>query len=195
MALSGPMSQTFTHRLRAVHDAILVGIGTVLADNPRLNVRLVSGPNPQPVVLDSRLRFPSYSQLLKDGAVPWIATAQHADPGRQEELEQQGAVVLRLPLARGGGIDLPNLLEVLGSRGIASLMVEGGAQVINSFISSRLVDQVIVTIAPVLVGGLRVLDSFTPSLSGPFPRLTGVSFHQLGEDLVVWGLPDWCQPA
>lgn len=195
LALSGPLSQTFTHRLRAAHDAILVGIGTVLADNPRLNVRLVPGRHPQPVVLDSRLRFPSYARLLKDGASPWIVTATHADPARQEELEEQGALILRLPVASGGGIDLPSLMTALADRGIASLMVEGGAQVITSFISSRLVDQVIVTIAPVLVGGMRVLEYSPAGLSGPFPRLTQVSFHQVGEDLVVWGLPDWASPA
>lgn len=194
LSLSGTESQTFTHRLRARHDAILVGIGTVLADNPRLSVRLVPGRSPQPVVLDSRLRFPSYSHLLKDGCSPWIATSEKADPGRQKELEHLGAVVLRLPLAVGGGIDLPALLGVLAGRGINCLMVEGGAQVIASFISSRLVDQVIITIAPVLVGGVRVLNYYPLSSAGPFPRLCRVSFHQLGEDLIVWGKPSWSAP-
>ena len=75
--------------------------------------------------------------------------------------------------------------------GITSLMVEGGAQVITSFISSQLVDQVIVTVAPVLVGGLRVLDSSLHLPLGNFPRLNQVSFHQVGKDLVFWGTPDW----
>jgi diaminohydroxyphosphoribosylaminopyrimidine deaminase/5-amino-6-(5-phosphoribosylamino)uracil reductase len=75
--------------------------------------------------------------------------------------------------------------------GITSLMVEGGAQVITSFISSHLVDQVIVTVAPVLVGGLRVLDSSLQLPFNNFPRLTRVSFHQVGDDLVLWGNPDW----
>jgi len=191
LTISGPRSQTFTHSLRAAHDAILVGIGTVLADNPRLSVRLVPGRSPQPVVLDSRLRFPSYAHLLQDGARPWIVTSETAEPARQENLERRGALVFRLPVGAGGGIDLPALLTALAKRGVTCLMVEGGAQVISSFISSRLVDQVIITIAPVLVGGLRVLDSFLPSPFGNFPRLTQVSFHQVGEDLVVWGNPDW----
>lgn len=184
-------SQTFTHSLRAAHDAILVGIGTVLADNPRLNVRLVKGPNPQPVLLDSRLRFPSYANLLKDGNLPWVITTPAAEASRQEDLERRGAKVFRLPEGSCGGIDLTALLAKLKDMGITTLMVEGGAQVITSFISSRLLDQVIVTVAPVLVGGLRVLES---SLSLPlknFPRLSRVSFHQVGEDLVLWGNPNW----
>jgi GTP cyclohydrolase II len=191
LAISGPESQAFTHSLRAAHDAILVGIGTVLADNPRLNVRLVPGKNPQPILLDSRLRFPSYANLLKDGNLPWVITTPTAAASRQEDLEKQGARVFRLPEGSCGGIDLTALLAKLGQMGITSLMVEGGAQVITSFITSQLVDQVIVTVAPVLVGGLRVLESSLSLPLGDFPRLTQVSFHQVGEDLVLWGKPDW----
>jgi GTP cyclohydrolase II len=191
LAISCPESQTFTHSLRAAHDAILVGIGTVLADNPRLNVRLVPGKNPQPILLDSRLRFPSYANLLKDGNLPWVITTPSAEVSRQEDLEKQGARVIRLPEGSCGGIDLTALLATLGEMGIQSLMVEGGAQVITSFITSQLVDQVIVTVAPVLVGGLRVLDSSLSLPLGNFPRLIQVSFHQVGEDLVLWGNPDW----
>ncbi len=191
LGISCSESQTFTHSLRAAHDAILVGIGTVLADNPRLNVRLVSGRNPQPVLLDSRLRFPSYANLLKDGNHPWIITTPSAEESRQRDLEHQGARVFRLPEGSCGGIDLTALLDKLGEMAITSLMVEGGAQVITSFISSKLVDQVIVTVAPVLVGGLRVLESSLQLPLGNFPRLKQVSFHQVGEDLVLWGNPDW----
>ena len=191
LAISCPESQAFTHSLRAVHDAILVGIGTVLADNPRLNVRLVAGPNPQPVLLDSRLRFPSYANLLKNGNLPWVITTFAAEASRQEDLEKRGARVFRLPEGSCGGIDLEALLAKLGEMGITSIMVEGGAQVISSFITSRLVDQVIATVAPVLVGGLRVLDSSLSLPLGHFPRLTPVSFHQVGKDLVLWGNPDW----
>ncbi len=194
LTISCSESQTFTHSLRAAHDAILVGIGTVLADNPRLSVRLVPGNNPQPVLLDSRLRFPSYANLLKDGNRPWIVTTSSAEESRQEDLEHQGARVFRLPEGSYGGIDLTALLAKLGEMGLTSLMVEGGAQVITSFISSQLVDQVIVTVAPVLVGGLRVLESSLQLPFGNFPRLTQVSFHQVGDDLVLWGNPDWGSP-
>jgi riboflavin-specific deaminase-like protein len=190
LALSGSESMSMTHGLRASHEAILVGIGTVLADNPRLNVRLAAGRSPQPIVVDSRLRCPSYANLLKDGRAPWIATKQGADTERQEALEAAGAKVLRLT-GSNGWVDLAELLQYLGSMGINSLMVEGGAQIITSFLVSRLVDQVVLTIAPLLVGGLRVVDHPGPSSLRRFPRLRHLSYQQMGEDLVLRGQPDW----
>jgi GTP cyclohydrolase II len=188
LALSGSGSMTMTHRLRAAHDAILVGIGTVLADNPRLNVRLIPGKNPQPVVVDSRLRFPTYANLLRNnGTVPWIATSDKAEGERQADLEAAGARVLRIAGANGW-VDLSALLVRLGELGINSLMVEGGAQIINSFLSARLIDQIVITIAPMLVGGLRVLDHSFPA---NFPRLRNLHYQQIGEDLVLRGDPDW----
>ena len=90
LSLSGSQSMILTHGLRASHDAILVGIGTVLADNPRLNVRLVTGKSPQPVIVDSRLRFPPYANLLRHGRAPWIVANEGADPERREALEAIG---------------------------------------------------------------------------------------------------------
>ena len=190
LPLSGQESMALTHRLRAAHDAILVGIGTVLADNPRLNVRLVDGQDPQPVVVDSRLRLPAYAHLLRNGRSLWIATGDQADPERQVALEAAGARVFRLP-GSNGWVDLAALLAHLGQLGIRSLMVEGGAQIITSFLASRLVDQVVVTIAPLLVGGLRVLHGLGYSRPIQFPRLRHLSYQALGDDLVLRGEPDW----
>jgi GTP cyclohydrolase II len=190
LALSGSQAMVLTHSLRAAHEAILVGIGTVLADNPRLNVRLVAGPDPQPIVVDSRLRFPHYANILKNRRSPWIAANEGIiDPERQEALEAAGARILRLP-GINGWLDLAALLKNLGSMEINSLMVEGGAQIITSFLTTRLVDQVVLTIAPLLVGGLRVVDH----LGQPrrrLPRLINLSYQQLGDDLVLRGEPAW----
>lgn len=192
LAISGPASQTFTHALRAVHDAILVGIGTVLADNPALTVRLVPGPHPRPVIMDTRLRLPAYARLLREGRrQPVVATSEQAPPERQAELEELGALVLRLPVGPNSGIHLPALLARLAELGVTALMVEGGAQVITSFLNSRLVDQVVVTVAPILVGGVRVLDGYLPAAERRFPRLAGIAYYQVGEDLVLWGAPSW----
>jgi len=191
MALSGSKSMALTHGLRAAHDAILVGIGTLLADNPRLNVRLVEGKDPQPIVVDSRLRFPAYANLLRNCRAPWIATSEDADRERQTALEHIGARVLRLPTGANGWVDLAALLERLGEMGVDSLMVEGGAQIITSFLAARLVNQVVLTIAPVLVGGLRVMDYLGQAQANCFPRLRRVSYQRLGEDLVLRGEPHW----
>lgn len=192
LALSCRESQTMTHVLRANHDAILVGIGTVLADNPSLTVRLVAGKNPQPVVLDGRLRFPIFSKLLKQQALcPWIVTSPEAEGERQKALEQLGARVYRLPAGDNGGIEIKTVLEMLGEQGINSVMVEGGAQVITSFLGCRAVDQVIVTIAPVLVGGVRVLDFLHQPRPKVFPRLINLEYQRIGDDLIVRGDPDW----
>lgn len=191
MALSGHESQVFTHHLRARHDAILVGIRTVLADNPSLSVRLISGKNPQPVVLDCRLRTPLDSNLLNHGTRrPLIATSQKAEPARQVNLEIKGAQILRFPTNQKGWIALEPLLDKMGRMGINSLMVEGGARVLTSFMAARLVDQLIISISPLIVGGVRAFRRLSrdPAL---LPRLQGVRYVNFGQDLMVWGRPFW----
>jgi 3,4-dihydroxy 2-butanone 4-phosphate synthase/GTP cyclohydrolase II len=190
LTLSGPQSMVLTHGLRSLHDAILVGIGTVLADNPRLNVRLVTGRNPQPVIVDSRLRFPPYANLLGNGRAPWIVANEGAEPARWQALEAAGARIFCLP-SSNSWVDLEALLKRLGELEVNSLMVEGGAQVITSFLAARLVDQVILTIAPLLVGGLRVGDGMGPANLRWFPRLSNLTYQRLGEDLVLMGEPEW----
>lgn len=192
LLLSGVQSLILTHYLRASHEAILVGIGTVLADNPQLNVRLVRGDDPQPVVVDSQLRFPLNAQLLKhQQRRPWIATSLQADPMRQVVLEAAGVRIFRFPPLSNGQIDLLPLLEQLGSSGIDCLMIEGGAQIITSFLNARLVDYLVLTIAPVFVGGLRSIETLHHSEPSNFPRLRQLISQQLGEDLVVSGDLDW----
>ena len=121
----------------------------------------------------------------------WIATSREAEPERQATLEKLGAHVFRLPTGPHSMIDLHPLLAYLGDKGINTLMVEGGAQIIANFLASRLVDQVIVTIAPVVVGGLRVVDSVSLFQSNNFPRLRQLHYQQVGDDLVVRGEPSW----
>lgn len=200
LSISGDDALAFTHRMRAVHDAILVGIGTLLADDPRLTVRLTEGAHPQPVILDTQLRFPLSAQLLdgREGPRPIIATNQQSDEARREALEQAGARVLRLPCDGAEGISLTALLNALGRRGIRGLMVEGGAQVITSFLRRRLVDHLAVTVAPMFVGGLPVIDDLVPVETGTdgtespmFPRLVNLSYRWFGRDLVLQGDPTW----
>ena len=192
LALSGALSMTLTHQLRAAHDAILVGIGTVLSDNPRLTVRLVEGKNPQPIVADSRLRFPLNVNLLCQHPLsPWIATSEQAEAGRQKVLEAAGARVLRLPMNARGQVHLAALLERLGTMGIRSVMVEGGARIITSFLAERLVDHMVLTVAPRLVGGLRAIRSLGHADPVHFLRLRNLRYQWLADDLVLWGDPSW----
>jgi GTP cyclohydrolase II len=191
LALSGRESLVLTHRLRAEHDAILVGVGTVLADNPRLTVRLVEGKSPQPVVADSRLRFPLDANLLCHPLPPLIVTSEHADRGRQKALEMAGARVLRVPANAQGQVSLPALLERLAELQIHSLMVEGGARVITSLLRERMVDHLVLTVAPRFVGGFRGVHQLGQAGSACRPRLHNLRHQRLGEDLIFWGEPVW----
>ena len=187
LALSGPDARVLTHRLRAAHDAILVGIGTVLADDPLLTVREVQGPNPTPIILDSRLRLPLNSRLLqRQEQRPWVATTLRGDPQQRLALEAAGARLLDCPQDDRGGIDLAALLTQLAKAGMDSLMVEGGARVISSFLAEGLADQAVVTIAPCFIGGLPVVESGAFAGRG-FPRMQKMEIMRLGEDIIVWG--------
>ena len=94
LVLSGAASMRYTHQLRAAHDAILVGIGTVLSDDPQLNVRLVEGPSPRPIILDSELRCPLTARCLEASRRPIVATTDRASAIRRRDLEAQGVTIL-----------------------------------------------------------------------------------------------------
>ena len=188
LALSGAQSLTLTHQLRASHDAILVGIGTVLSDNPQLTVRLVRGNNPRPIVVDSRLRLPLDCKLLSNNSRgPLIVTRQKPDPKRRKALEGAGAEVMSLPANARGQVNLGAMLNRLAEIGINSLMVEGGARIITNFLLERLADYIVLTVAPVLVGGLRAVSDLGQSDPDHFLRVRNPGHKWLGEDLIVWG--------
>lgn len=184
LSLSSPASLQLTHELRAAHNAILVGIGTVVADNPRLNVRLAAGDDPRPIVVDSRLRIPRAAHLLQNGRGLWLATTEAATATAEAELLSRGATVLRLRALENGWVDLEGLLERLGKRGVSHVLVEGGARILTSFLESKLVDYVVVTLSPRFVGGVRPLDSRELS---SYPGLVSWRSERVGEDLVVAG--------
>ena len=189
--ISGPEAGRLTHRLRAAHDAILVGIGTVIADDPQLTVRLVRGPDPQPVIVDSRLRFPAWARLLKGERRPWIATTEAADPGRAAALEAAGARIIRLPADPGGMVSLPALLAFLHHAHIRSLMVEGGATVISNFLAAHLADRLVLTIAPLMLGGLNAVADLGRLNGQAMPHLVRPRYQALGKDVVLFGELEW----
>lgn len=188
LAISGEESLLLTHQLRAYHDAILIGIGTALADDPQLTVRLAAGRDPQPIILDSRLRFPLTARMLQNvERRPWIVTTAQANQQRRRQLEDAGARIIELPHNSHNQIDLASLLSYLHRSGIKSLMVEGGARVITSFLTERLVDRLVLTIAPILVGGLNAVNQ----LSATFPHLRRPFYQRFGDDLVLFGDVAW----
>ena len=152
--ISGPESLRFTHELRAGHDAIMVGVGTVRADNPRLTVRLAPGRDPLRVIVDSTLRTPLDAAVLAAGAAPGtvLAVTDRAAAARRAAIAALGATVLILPADAAGRVDLGALLAALGARGIRSVMVEGGAALITACLRARLADRLAVTIAPKILG-------------------------------------------
>jgi riboflavin-specific deaminase-like protein len=189
-AISGDQSMLMTHQLRAMHDAILVGINTVLVDDPRLTVRLADGDDPIPVVLDSRLRTPPTAKLLQQTRrQAIIATLPDASSERELRLVEAGARVVRLPEAPGGGIRLMDLFCWLREHEVNSLMIEGGSKVISSVLAHCLGDQLVLTIAPKFFGqnGVHAVAALNCAGSLSTPCLTNVTFEQLGDDVVVWG--------
>ena len=152
--ISAQESLRFSHELRAEHDAIMVGVGTVCKDDPRLTVRLVAGRNPLRVIVDSTLRTPLTAAVLAEGAAPGtvIAVTDRAPAAKRDKIRALGATVLCLPADAGGRVDLVALLAALYRRGIGSLLVEGGAQMITALLRARLADRLAVCIAPKIVG-------------------------------------------
>ena len=190
LGLSNSRSNRLTHEIRAAHDAILVGIGTVLADNPLLTVRLVEGKHPQPVILDSHLRTPVQARLVQQHPAPvWIATTEQVKSQQIQNLQASGARLFFMAGDVQGRVSLPELLITLAENGIRSLMIEGGAQVIASFLKERLVDQVILTLAPVFLGGVQAVNAGGPlaEVRDNLPTLHESGSQWLDGDLILWG--------
>lgn len=189
-AISGDQSLLITHQLRAMHNAILVGVNTVLVDDPSLTVRHAEGENPIPVVLDSHLRTPPNAKLLQqNGKQVIIASLQCASEERESKLVDAGARVVRCSEASGGGIQLTELFHWLREQHVNSLMIEGGAKVISSVLADRLGDQLVLTIAPKFFGrnGVRAVENLDCVRPTTRPCLTHIEYERLGDDMLVWG--------
>jgi len=153
--ITGEAAREDVHRMRTAHDAILVGVGTVLADDPRLDSRIPGGRDPIRIVLDGRLRTPPTARLLprKSGPRTIIVTGLRADKAKQAALEKAGAEVWRRKLRKNGEVALWELGTELGLAKILSVLVEGGGQVHASFLAQKLADDVVLYVAPKVVGG------------------------------------------
>ena len=187
--ISGPESLRLAHKLRREHDAILVGIGTVLADDPQLTVRLVNGRNPLRVVIDSKLRIPLHAGVLTGGAAAGtlIVTAGQANVRREKAIRKLGADVLRLPGATNSrGVNITRALVELGRRGISSVLVEGGKGIITSLLAEKAVDRLIVVIAPTIIGqGTEAIGDLGITRLTEAITLSSIKVRKLGRDLII----------
>ena len=187
--ISGQESLKMAHALRASHAAVLVGAGTVAADDPRLTARLVEGPSPVRVVVDSKLRLSPRANVVTDGSSPTIlATTDLAPVDRRREFAQHPVEVLVLPSTPDGRVDIGSLLDELGARGMATLLVEGGASVITAMIRERRVSRLVVSIAPLVLGeGIAAIGDLDILRLRDALSFRHASFSQLGPDVIFDG--------
>lgn len=195
--ITGELSRREVHLLRGSMDAVLVGVGTVLMDDPALTARTGAGleeltaRQPLRIVVDSRLRTPLKAQVLalQGKAKTMMATTAAAPVARRSALQKKGIEVLVVPAIRGQA-SLPALLKELGRRGITSLLVEGGGEVNAAMLKAKLVDHVCLYMAPLLLGGQNskgVIGGVSPTgLKGAI-KLCHVTTRLVGNDLVVEG--------
>ena len=187
--ISGKASRKETHRLRSAHDAVMIGVRTLLQDDPRLTVRDVPfrGENPVRVIVDSHFRTPTRSKVVQGaGEVPTIVAFVDGNGSR---LERRGVRTIRCR-SRGGKVSLADLLKKLGRLSITSVLVEGGGGLITSFLDQKLADAITLFIAPIIVGGTRStclaagrdIEKINKAL-----RIRDVRYRRLGDDMMLSG--------
>ncbi len=152
--ISNPASRKFAHKLRTSNDAVLIGAGTVINDDPLLSARLVKGKNPIRVVIDGNLRIPTSSKIVKTAKqIKTLIVTSPASPRRKiEALSKKGAGFVFLSPSEGGNIDIRRIILILYKIGIRKLLVEGGRKIITAFIKEKLADRIIIIIAPKMLG-------------------------------------------
>lgn len=185
--ITGKESREDVHLLRHIHDAILVGVNTVLADDPSLNTRMPNGgKNPIRIILDNHLRTPIQAKMINDKLAPvWIITSSVCDANKQEEFEKRGVIFIRMDET---SISIKSLLKTLYDKGIRSLLVEGGGSVNDSFLRSGLFNQVIIYLAPLLIGSENAPSSFSGlgiATLEHAARLTFKKVEYIGNDLKI----------
>ena len=194
--ITGEESRRYVHELRARSDAIMAGIGTVVADDPQLTARRSDGTplsrQPLRVVVDTSGRLPLESTLLRQPGETLVAITGCSQQ-KLTSLEETGAVVLTVP-ATGGRVDLLSLLKQLGLRGVTTVFVEGGGTLLGSLFDAGLVDRVVAFVAPVIIGGesaLSPIGGVGVERMADALRLSDVQVEMFGNDVAVTG---WCSP-
>jgi len=190
--ITGPQARALVHRWRDEMDAVMVGVGTVLADDPRLTSRRRGGRDPLRVIVDSRLRTPVGALVLTKEAAPATLLASVISNGRKlTALRARSATVLSLP-GRGGRVSLRRLFAALGQRGVATVLLEGGATLAAAALREGLVDRLALFVAPRLIGadGRPMLASLGVRRLTDAPRLRLLGTERIGDDWLLHAVPE-----
>ncbi len=186
--LTGEAAQRYTHELRNTHDAILVGINTVLADDPQLTCRIPGGRDPVRIILDSRVRVPLEAKVLNSAARTLIVTTTQASQAKIQAVREKGTDVL---IYDGQRPPLPWLLRDLADQGVLSVLVEGGGTVHAAVLEEGLADKIVAFVSPSILGGLEaptpVAGKGLVSVSGVTIRLDRFTVRQVGDDVILEG--------
>jgi len=188
--ITGPASRARGHLLRVQHDAILVGSGTAVADDPRLDARLpaLGDASPVRVVLDGRLRLPLTHDLVRRAAQQptWLITRQEAEGDRLQAYRDSGVEVIQVGLDREGSLSLSEALKALGKRGMTRVLVEGGGRIAAALLSLDLVDRLVWFHGPKVIGGdgIHAVTGFGLEGLEAAPAFVPREVLRLGDDLM-----------
>ncbi len=188
--ISSEASRKYVHRLRSINRGIMVGAGTVVADNPQLTVRHVRGKNPFRIVVDSKLRIPIRSFVLTDANahLTIIATRSSAPSWKMAAIKKLGVEVWVVKKERNGRVSLKDLFMKLGKREIMSVLVEGGSEIITSLLKAGLVDKMIIPIAPKIVGkGLEAIGDLNINKISKSIKFSSFRTMKKGDDIIFEG--------
>ncbi len=189
--ITGAPAREQVHRMRHAADGLLVGSGTALQDDPQLTTRLPGGGgvNPLRIVVDSMLRLPVSSQLavVAPDCRTLVATSERASVEKQRQLENQGVEILRLPSYADGRVDMEALLVALGARGVADLLVEGGATLSATLLQRQLANKIVVFVAPKIIGGdgIDVVAALGVDTMADAFLWHGMTSQNVGEDVML----------
>lgn len=201
--VTGEKAREQVHNMRKKYSGILVGITTVETDDPMLNCRTEKGVDPLRIVCDSRLRISPESKIVQTAkAIPTVIACVHStmeNERMQEKIEAlQNAGIELIPTDGTHGVNLPELMKILGERGIDSVLIEGGGTINSSALDEKIVDKVYAYIAPKIIGGADApspVRGIGAETMAEAVHLKNVSIERVDEDFCIVGYPDWTEPS
>jgi diaminohydroxyphosphoribosylaminopyrimidine deaminase/5-amino-6-(5-phosphoribosylamino)uracil reductase len=186
--ITGERARRLVHKLRSEYDAVLVGANTVLLDNPSLSAHGM-GRDPKRIVLDGQGRVPPEAQVFRPGVERLVFTTDVSSPNWRKALEERGVEVV---VSEGERVDIKGLLEELGKRGIASVLVEGGGETASAFLEAGMVDKILFFIAPIIIGGREAKTSVEGNGCQNLQQAIKLNYQiirKIGSDILIEAYP------